>query len=197
MVLRSVQRAALVVLLLGTAVSPAVAAPPAAPPAADVCPPSDPDNGAAGPVGGSAKEYAACSNGRVYVMPCAPGLLWFPRAWACDYPQNAAAEPVPTATTPGEPARLDGRTGTVSNLNARVTWDDNPLYDAPVRFTAADGTALCTAPRTDQTGHATCTAEDVSLTPESLTADGYTATYEGTEILLGSSGRGAVAAAAG
>ncbi|MFF8566594.1 chitin binding peritrophin-A domain-containing protein [Streptomyces albidoflavus] len=173
------------------AVSPANAAQPPAPSAANACPAEDPGNAVLIPRGSSAGGYAACSNGSAYAMPCPSGLLWNAAVGVCDYPANSTAAPAPTRITATEPARINSRSGAVTGLTAVVTWGDGqPLYDAPVRFTTAGGTALCTA-HTDQTGRATCSAGYVA----NVTPGRFTATYDGTESLRGSTGQGTILAA--
>ncbi|MDW4918984.1 chitin binding peritrophin-A domain-containing protein [Streptomyces californicus] len=134
-----------------------------------VCPPVDPeDRSAYAPVGFSAANFVECSNGVPYLFTCPAGLLWNLQLDVCDYPKNAHANRTGTRTV-----------ASTAELSADVTWNSKPLYMARVIFTDAEGNRLCEV-ETDATGHAQCWAG----VPAGTT---YIATYEGTDILSGSS----------
>ncbi|MFF8582570.1 carbohydrate-binding module family 14 protein [Streptomyces albidoflavus] len=140
-----------------------------------VCPDRNPEGSTPyRPVGTSAGQFAECTRGVPVLLDCPKGLLWNLRLNVCDWPWRAK-ETVAATETLLRP--------TPEGLSARVTWEGKPLYRAEVVITAPDGTEACSA-WTDDTGRALC---------EDLDADGsgYTARYEGTEILTGSSATGA------
>ncbi|MFE7456655.1 chitin binding peritrophin-A domain-containing protein [Streptomyces sp. NPDC057554] len=143
-----------------------------------VCPAVDPEDASVyAPLGNTAAGFAECSNGVPYAMDCPQGLLFNLRLNVCDWPRNAEKE--------GAETRLTAAAVTLSpttELSAVVTWEDKPLYQAPVVFLDPQGSALCHA-ETDDTGRAACEADGV-------TEAGYTAVYAGTETLTAANATG-------